>query len=479
MSITPIKAIPLTVRAPLIVAVLMILVGAIASERVLASLTATQERQLRDLAAVYLDGLSGAVVPAATRNDVWETFDALDRALRQDRSVRAVVTTVISEDGIVLASTDPERFPTASSEIAFLHHAVAIDALTVTGESDIVEVSVPLLSQGQRVGDLYAELDVSVLLEERHTALFYLILGNAAATVLLAIAGYLVVRRILQPVRVLSDHIGAAEAETPALIPEADIPTGANEFAVLFRKYNVLVNAERARKDAAERLAAQERLVGLGRLASSVAHEINNPLAGLINAVDTMKHHRDRPGVTEQTIGLLERGLLGIRDVVQAMLETNRPNRADAQLSSADIDDLKLLIGPEVRRLDQRLGWSNQAADGAMAPFESVPVRQVLLNLLLNASRAAGQDGAVGFTAASNSEALTFCVCNSGASLPKIVKNGILSGDLAAIAPGMGLRTVVENVTALDAALDVRETDFGHTEIWVTLPLRTQSEQAA
>lgn len=479
MSIPRIKAIPLTARAPLIVAVLMILVGAIASERVLASLTSTQERQLRDLAAVYLDGLSVAIVPAATRNDVWETFDALDRALRQDRSVRAVVTTVISEDGRILASTDPARFPTGSPEIGFLPRAVAIDALTVTGESEIVAVSVPLLSQGQRVGDLYAELDVSVLLEERRTALFYLILGNAAATLFLALAGYLVVRRMLRPVRVLSDHMGAAEAETPELIAETDIPSGANEYAVLFRKYNVLVNAERARKEAAERLAAQERLVSLGRLASSVAHEINNPLGGLINAVDTMKHHRDRPGVTEQSIGLLERGLLGIRDVVQAMLETNRPGRADAQLSSADIDDLKLLIGPEVRRLDQQLAWSNVSTDDAMAPFESVPVRQVLLNLLLNASRAAGQNGTVGFAATSDHKALTFCVCNSGASLPAKVQSGIVSGDLDAITPGMGLRTVVENVSALRAVLDIRETASGHTAIWVTLPIQAQSEQAA
>jgi hypothetical protein len=38
--------------------------------------------------------------------------------------------------------------------------------------------------------------------------------------------------------------------------------------------------------------------------------------------VDTLKRHGHRPGVSERSIALLERGLLGIRDAVRAMLAT-------------------------------------------------------------------------------------------------------------------------------------------------------------
>ena len=470
---------PQTVRAPLIVAILMILVGAIASERVLANLTATQERQLKDLAALYLDGLSVAIVPAAMRNDVWETFDALDRAQRQDRSVRAIVTAAISEDGSVLASTDPGRFPTGTLADALIGQGKPINALTISADREVVSVVVPLLSQGQRVGQLYAELDVSILLEERRSALYFLILGNAVATLLLAIAGYWVVRRMLRPIKILSERMGAAETASPELIPEAEIPNDANEYAILFRKYNSLVSAENQRKDAAERLAAQERLVSLGRLASSVAHEINNPLGGMLNAVDTMKHHGDRPGVTEQGIGLLERGLLGIKEVVRAMLETNRPGRTDAGLSTADIDDLKLLISPEVRRLTQTLSWSVDIDVTAMTPLESIPVRQVLLNLLLNASRAAGQNGALKFSAETKETSLDFCICDNGEGMPADLKNGIVTGEVTAIRPGVGLRTVVEKVGQLNGSIAVGETASGLTAIRVTLPLDASASEAA
>jgi hypothetical protein len=73
-----------------------------------------QERQLRELAALYFDGLSVAVLPAALRNDVWEAFDALDRATHQERSLSARVTTLATDDGEVVASRDPSRFPTGS-----------------------------------------------------------------------------------------------------------------------------------------------------------------------------------------------------------------------------------------------------------------------------------------------------------------------------------------------------------------------------
>ena len=48
-----------------------------------------------------------------------------------------------------------------------------------------------------------------------------------------------------------------------------------------------------------------------------MAHEINNPLGGLFNAVDTLKQHGDRPDVRRRTLDLIERGLKGIRDVVR------------------------------------------------------------------------------------------------------------------------------------------------------------------
>lgn len=60
--------------------------------------------------------------------------------------------------------------------------------------------------------------------------------------------------------------------------------TTRGEFAQLFKSYNSLVRSIRDREELSRRLAEEKRLSSLGRLASALAHEINNPLGGLFNA---------------------------------------------------------------------------------------------------------------------------------------------------------------------------------------------------
>ena len=252
---------PPTIRVPLLVVGLMVGLGAIASERVLSRLADLQEHQVRDLAELYFDGLSVAVLPAALRNDVWEAFDALDRATHQEGSLSALVTTLATDDGEVVASSDPVQFPTGSRVDDKAANASTPDALKL-GSSPSVEVRAPPTYQGRTVGQLHAELDVSDLLAARRGAMLFLLAGNAAATAVLALAGYFVVRRMLRPLRVLSDHMDRDDG--PDLIPEEDIPRGTNEFSRLFQTYNALVRTERDRQVAARRMAEEERLVSLG-----------------------------------------------------------------------------------------------------------------------------------------------------------------------------------------------------------------------
>jgi two-component system, OmpR family, sensor kinase len=102
---------PLTVKVPLLVAALVIAVAVVISQIVLSRLIKDQETYLTLLTNAYLDGLSAAVLPAVIRGDVWETFDALDRARGQYTGLEARFAIAELPNGSVLAASDPTSFP--------------------------------------------------------------------------------------------------------------------------------------------------------------------------------------------------------------------------------------------------------------------------------------------------------------------------------------------------------------------------------
>jgi len=105
----PVLRIPITVKVSIVVALLMIAVGVVASERVLSGLASNQERQIKDLTNAYVDGLASSLIEPVLRGDSWEIFDVLDQARQLDAAVRPIETVVTNADGTVLAGSDPRH----------------------------------------------------------------------------------------------------------------------------------------------------------------------------------------------------------------------------------------------------------------------------------------------------------------------------------------------------------------------------------
>ena len=374
------RALPLSLRVPLMTVALMVLVGFVASQQVLGALARVQEARLRELAQMHVEGLSVALGPYVLRRDVWEVYDTLDRASRESEGERMVLTAVADESGAVLASTDPRRVPVDARIEGLMTGAQAPADLTEGSDAHHARLIAPLVYQGRTVGQIASELDVSDLVAERRRAGRLLVAGNALATGALALLGYVAVRRMLRPMATVAAHmIGSPGAPEP--IPAAEMPIDA-EVARLACAYNQMAEAVVKKAETERRLAERERFVTLGRLSSSLAHEINNPLGGLLNATDTIRAYSDRPEVVRRSAELLDRGLRHMRDVVRATLDQNRLDRSGALLSREDFDDLRLLVEPETARQNQRLDWNVDADE--LTDFAAGPVRQIVLNLILN-----------------------------------------------------------------------------------------------
>ena len=408
---------PITARVPMLVVVLMLAVSAVITHQVLSRLAESQRRHFDELAASYLDGLSSSLVPAVLREDVWETFDILDRARNLYQGLKTNETVVANSRGTILAATDPVAHPSYSPVSAAINERfLSGQAIWHDEKRETAGAQRTLTYQGRAIGAIYAEFDVADLFSERRTVLWTLIATNALITLGLAAFGYLCVLYILRPVRVLTRHLHQGVASPIVLIPQDRLGPERSEFGQLFRRYNALVQAMSERESLTGRLAEEERLASLGRLATGLAHEINNPLGGLFNAIDTLKRHGDRPNVRTQSLDLIERGLRGIRDVVRTVLATYRPEREARDLTAADLDDMRFLMSAEAVRKGVQIHWTNTVESEVRIP--AAQVRQILLNLALNAIAASQQGGSVAMRAFCQDSRLLLEVSDQGPGLP-------------------------------------------------------------
>ncbi len=469
--------IPLSLRLPIFAASLMILLGIVASQLVLTTLSRVQDARVREIADLHVESLSVALGPLVLRDDIWGVYDILQRASGEDVNQRMVFTAVTGADARVIAATDPRRAGLDEPLPVGFEQAQSPLSLSISGDGSALVLTAPLVYEGRVLGDIFTELNVSDLIAQRRIAGRFLLAGNAIATAVLALLGYVAMRRMLRPIARLARRM---EDTAQSLEPfaAAEIPRGDTELTRLMQTYNAMVAAVHAKAETERRLAERERFVSLGRLSSSLAHEINNPLGGLLNATDTITEYAGRPEVVRQSASLLKRGLEHLRDVVRATLEHNRLDRASAPLTREDFDDLHLLIGPEVKRERQTLDWQVTVDDELMAQFASAPMRQIALNLLLNASSAAGIGGRVGLDLSAAPDGLRLEISDSGVGLSPEAEYRLLTSSPVTPAGGVGLRLVHDLVAELGGAVKA-DRRGGKTVISVDLPVHEPEDVSA
>lgn len=464
----------LAIKVPAVAAVFLLVVSLFISERVLSRLAAIQTAHLVTLTRVHLDGLSTALVDAVLREDVWEVYAVLDRTRQGGDGLTAAETIVSTSDGRVIASTDPRRIASNTMLPADYPTAETPSGEVVLREPEArAYVRRDVIYNGRAVGSIHAKLDIASLLEERRRVLWTLILSNAALTLALVITAWITVRRMMRPVAILAAHLedGIGGEVTP--IPPQAIERAGHEFRRLFAAFNTLALNCREREELIRRLADEEKLASLGRLASGMAHEINNPLGGLFNAVDTLKRHGARPLARADALDLIDRGLRGIRDIVRTTLATYRADGDRRGIETQDLDDLKVLAAPELRRNDLVLVWDNGLSGTVDLP--SSHLRQIALNLLLNACNASPRGGAVSVRIGEDGDCLRIAVADDGPGMPAHAA-AILTDTTGSIAPigrghGLGLWMTGRLIRDLHGTVEISRSRSGGALVTVALPL--------
>ncbi|MCX7171005.1 MAG: HAMP domain-containing sensor histidine kinase, partial [Proteobacteria bacterium] len=208
-----------------------------------------------------------------------------------------------------------------------------------------------------------------------------------------------------------------------------------DELGRLFKAYNRTLQQLREKALIEREVIHSERLVAIGQLAAGIAHEINNPLLGMLTSINTLRHHGDPDARTIKTLTLLERGLTQIKETVGALLVDAKLNSRD--FAPQDVDDVRTLIAPQAHKKGVAIEWDTELA--APLPLPSTLVRQVLINLILNALQATEEDGTVAVTIAVTGQQVTFEIINSGRTLSETQKEHLFEPFVYAGETGRGL----------------------------------------
>lgn len=424
--------------------------------------------------------MANTLVAPLLHDDIWRAYEVIQSAHDSAAiapELKAAAVLVMDAEFRVFVSSRPRDFPLGSDPaargeaFAELRRALATAS---TVEQQVVEpegsphyfVSSPLMADGVALGH--------VILAYSKTAFLPRFFGLVEQAVLVT----LLVLVLIMPVSwVWAGHTGAplvalaaAMRHVPGKLAEAelaDLPKSRDEIGQLGDAFRRMITELRHKEELESQMLVSERLAAVGRLTAGIAHEINNPLGGMLTAIKTWQRHGGGDPLASQTLSLLERGLTQIRNTVSALLVETRIQ--DRSFAPTDLDDLLILIEGDAHARSVRI--EVDSALSAALPLPATLLRQILLNLLLNAVAAADQGGTVRLEAKADQGRLHLKVGNDGeyisdermATLFEPFASGSEKGH------GLGLWVVYQIVQQLNGGLSV-ESKPGWTSFNIEIP---------
>jgi len=422
---------------------------------------------------------------AILRNDYWSLYRSLKNMIEPEtgdiRATRIVTAMILDPDGRVLAHLQPRKHPlrlalepTNEDETRLLEEAISARSPTVLGSGGVgtngyLEGIIPLYSDEKLLGVVRVRVSTyELFLKARYSAM--LVLGLTVGLVILgSLLGAVISRRMVKPLTAITRGLEAVRHGK--LMDVSAVPVQQDdELGRLAASFNEMAAELAEKNELEEQIAVSEKLVSLGRIAAGVAHEVNNPLAGLLNCIDTIKKHPEDRELMERYLPVLDKGLNRIKGIVQGLLVELRVEDAQEESGLACLEDLKGIVEAEINGRAIHLVWENNLDDRIRV--HSRQVQQVVLNLLKNSVQVLPEGGTVTFRSFQDGNCVVLEVDDDGPGIPHEYRSQLFDPFFTTRpnGTGLGLWIVYRLVESMRGVIEVESEVGTGTRFLVTLP---------
>jgi two-component system NtrC family sensor kinase len=267
---------------------------------------------------------------------------------------------------------------------------------------------------------LLGVLDVNVSLAEvdREIAHSRIVILSSAA--LAIIAGSLMLwwlnrRLVVRPVAALVEGTRrVSQGDLDTVIPVS----GRHELGQLAKAFNEMT---KNLADTHRQLAQADKLASVGRLAAGIAHEINNPLTGVLSYASLLRKRMEHDVPACEDLDVIVRETVRCRGIIRGLLDFARP--AAPARKPMDLNDVirrsvsVVMTQLSLHHVNLSLGL---APDLPTVQADANQIEQVVVNLMLNAADAIGAEGGNirATTRPGPSSTIEFLLQDSGHGIP-------------------------------------------------------------
>lgn len=245
----------------------------------------------------------------------------------------------------------------------------------------------------------------------------------------------------------------------------------------IFVDLKELLTTERQLSEARQHLLQSEKLAAMGRLTSQIAHELNNPLFGIMNTLELMKTEispqNKRRRLLDMSLSEIER----LADMLKKMLSFSKPDQGDRLKIDIHtvIDELMLLYKKRFRENSIKVRFDLSRDPGLILGSKD-QLRQVFINLFSNAMYAMPDGGELEISTKIISSKLVITIKDTGIGIKpehihKVFHSFFTTKTESVQGVGLGLSVCYGFIKDHGGDIVVQSQEGQWTQFTITLPL--------